>query len=203
MVLEVFADVVCPFTHVGVRRFVDARRERGLEHVRLRFRAWPLEIVNGVPLARDFVAHEIADLRAQVAPDLFAGFDVATFPSTSIPALGLTAAAYDRSDECGEAVGLALRDAIFEEGRDVGESSVLAELGARYEVEMMPLDDAFARVRADQAEGSDRGVIGSPYFFVGGEGLFCPTLRISKDGDHFRIEWDTEAFEELLESLGS
>jgi hypothetical protein len=110
--LEVFADVTCPFTYVGVRRLVAAREERGLAHARLRFRAWPLEIVNGVPLQADFVAHEIADIRAQVAPDLFAGFDPTVFPSTSIPAFGLAAAAYDRGDECGEFQSEALNRSI-------------------------------------------------------------------------------------------
>jgi len=201
--LEVFADITCPFTYVGVRRFVAAREERGLSHVRLRFRAWPLEIVNGVPLQGDFVAHEIADIRAQVAPELFGGFDPATFPSTSIPAFGLAAAAYDHGDERGEAVSLALRHAIFEEGRDVGDPAVLGTIGAAYGVVLLSAEDALERVRADHDEGIERGVVGSPYFFAGGRGLFCPTLRISKDGDHYRVEWDREAFEDLLGSLAS
>ncbi|MFN8037393.1 MAG: DsbA family protein [Acidimicrobiia bacterium] len=200
-VLEVFADVACPFTHVGLRRFVAARAERGLGEIRLRVRAWPLEVVNGVPLARELVAHEVADIHAQVAPDLFGGFDPGVFPATSIPAFGLAAAAYDRDLATGEAVSLALRDALFEEGRDVTDPAVLGELGRRHGIDPLPPDEARERVRADHREGVERGVIGSPFFFVGRQGRFCPTLRISKEGDHYRVEWDRDAFEDLFAEL--
>ena len=78
--VEVFADIVCPFTHVGLRRLSEARRGRETSPV-VRVRAWPLEWLNGAPLDPDIVAREIDALRAQVAPDLFAGFDAATFPA--------------------------------------------------------------------------------------------------------------------------
>lgn len=70
--IDVFADVVCPFTHIGLRGLVERRREFGSSTV-LRVRGWPLELVNGAPLAADVVAEEIRELRRQVAPDLFAG----------------------------------------------------------------------------------------------------------------------------------
>ena len=72
--IEVFADVTCPFTHVGLRRLVDLRTQLGRPDVHLRVRAWPLEIVNGQPLDPDFIAEEVDDIRGQVAPDLFEGF---------------------------------------------------------------------------------------------------------------------------------
>src|SRR5205823_264116 len=95
--IEVFADVMCPFTHVGLRRLVSAR-DAADATVRLRVRAWPLELINGEPLRVTLVAREIDELRAQVAPDLFTGFDAHTFPATSIPAFGLVAAAYAVND---------------------------------------------------------------------------------------------------------
>ena len=54
--VEVFADVLCPFTHVGLPRFVDRRRALGRADVTLQVRAWPLEIVNGQPLDPPFIA---------------------------------------------------------------------------------------------------------------------------------------------------
>jgi len=45
-VIEVFADVACPFTHVGLKSFVARRAGLGRDDVILRVRAWPLEIVN-------------------------------------------------------------------------------------------------------------------------------------------------------------
>ena len=83
-IVEVFADVLCPFTHVGLHRLLDRRAERGLDTPRLRIRAWPLELVNAQPLDPQHIAAEIVALRASVRPDLFSGFSVETFPATSM-----------------------------------------------------------------------------------------------------------------------
>ena len=111
--VEVFADVLCPFTHVGLHTLIDRRTERGLDTPRLRIRAWPLELINGQPLDPDHIAAEIVALRASVRPDLFSGFSTATFPNTSMTAFALTAAA-DRTGDpvLIEEVGMALRDAV-------------------------------------------------------------------------------------------
>ena len=66
-VVEVYADVCCPFTHVGLVRFVQAREERGGGPV-LHVRSWPLELVNGRPLDPAFIAEEVEEIRQQVAP---------------------------------------------------------------------------------------------------------------------------------------
>ena len=58
-VIEVFADVACPFAHVGLRRFAERRDELGRTDVALRVRSWPLEVVNGHPLDARLVAEEI------------------------------------------------------------------------------------------------------------------------------------------------
>ena len=93
-VIEVFADVWCPYAHVGIRRFVQRRWAVGRDDLLLRVRAWPLELVNGEPLDADHVAEQIDDLRRQVTPALFAGFDARRFPSTTLPALELVDDAY-------------------------------------------------------------------------------------------------------------
>jgi hypothetical protein len=46
-VVEVFADVSCPFAHVGLRRLVEQRDKLARDDIVLRVRAWPLELVNG------------------------------------------------------------------------------------------------------------------------------------------------------------
>ena len=71
--VEVFAEVACPFTHVGLRRFVAERAAGGAARP-LVVRAWPLEWVNGHPLDAHHVRAEIDALRETVAPELFAGF---------------------------------------------------------------------------------------------------------------------------------
>jgi predicted DsbA family dithiol-disulfide isomerase len=184
--IEVFADIVCPFTHVGLRRLSEARRSRDTSPA-LRVRAWPLEWLNGAPLGPDVVAREIAALHAQVAPDLFAGFDVATFPRTSIPAFGLAAAAYALDDLTGEVVSLALRDALFERGQDVSDGDVLRTIGQPFGIEPLARTAAESAIRTDWERGKVRDVKGSPHFFVGDRGWFCPSLDISHEGQRFDV----------------
>jgi predicted DsbA family dithiol-disulfide isomerase len=185
--IEVFADIVCPFTHVGLRRLSEARRGREVSPS-VRVRAWPLELLNGAGLGSDLVAREIDALRAQVASDLFVGFDAATFPRTSIPAFGLAAAAYAVDDLTGEVVSLALRDALFERGEDISDAEVLRAIGQPFDIE--PLDTAATEssVRTDWERGKVREVQGSPHFFVGDRGWFCPSLDISHEGQRFDIQ---------------
>ena len=196
-VIEVFADVRCPFTHVGLRRLVE-RREAQSARVTLHVRAWPLELVNGAPLDANLIDEEIRALRAQVAPDLFTGFSPATFAATSLPALALTAAAYDRDLGTGEAVALALRWALFEEGRDIADPEVLGDVARRFDVTWSE-GHAADRVLDEWSDGSDRGVVGSPHFFVAGEGWFCPVLDISHEGGDLRVSGRTVALDALLE----
>jgi predicted DsbA family dithiol-disulfide isomerase len=190
--VEVFADILCPFTHVGLHTLIDRRTERGLSEPRLRIRAWPLELINGKPLDPHHIDAEIVALRGSVRPDLFAGFSIDTFPMTSMAAFALTAAA-DRSGDpaLSEAVGMALRDALFEQGLDIGRPDVVEAIARRFSLEPLNPDDTAAAVRADWDEGSSRGVVGSPHFFTDDGGTwFCPGLDISRDsrGD-FVVAW--------------
>ncbi len=194
--IEVFADIVCPFTHVGLRRLVERRAAAGRTVPVLHVRAWPLELVNGEPLAGDFVAEEVAALREQVAPDLFGGFDAARFPSTSLPALTLVAAAYRRDVQLGEHVSLRLRDALFEEGADIGALDVLAEIATANGLDVPEVGDRDA-IMADLDEGRGRGVDGSPHFFLGSEGFFCPSLEITRVAGHLQVAFDAARFEQF------
>ena len=195
--VEVFADVTCPFAHVGFRRFVTRRQERGFVTPVLRVRAWPLELVNGEPLDPATVARHVDELREQVAPDLFRGFTADVMPASSIPALELVAAAYGVADEVGERVGLRIRDALFECGLDIADPAVLDPIAAD---EGVVVDHAEAEriVREDYAEGRRRGVRGSPEFFLDGRGWYCPSLHIEKVDDRLEIQPDIEAVEEFL-----
>lgn len=201
--VEVFADVLCPFTHVGLHTLIDRRTERGLDEPRLRIRAWPLELVNGAPLDAHHIGAEITALRDTVRPDLFAGFTVDSFPSTSMAAFALTSAADRTGDpELIEDVGMALRDAVFEQGCDVGRPDVVAPIAARFGVEPLDPESTLAAVRADWDEGAERGVIGSPHFFTGdGGSWFCPGLAISRDDvGNFVIAWK-QGTEDFVESV--
>ena len=196
-VIEVFADVACPFTHVGLRRFVERRAELGRPDLTLLVRAWPLEIVNGQPLDPHFIAEEIDDIRRQIAPTLFDGFTEASFPASSLPALALAAAAYDRSPATGEAVSLELRNLMFEQGIDIADPQVLDDLAGRHEVQVDLTDPQ--PVLDDHAEGVARGVIGSPHFFTPAGDFFCPSLDVHRDADgHLRISADLPGFDRFV-----
>ncbi len=196
--VEVFGDIVCPFTHVGLRYLLDARRRRRAPGF-VRVSAWPLEWVNGEPLAASIVGHEIEAIRAQVAPDAFAGFSPSTFPRTSMPAFGLVAAGYAVAADVGEALSAAVREALFEHGLDVADPAVVAALGERYGV--VPLDAAATEsaVRRDLERGRARHVKGSPHFFVGERDWFCPSLRIEKRGVDFSVSLDRTTMDEFLQ----
>jgi predicted DsbA family dithiol-disulfide isomerase len=198
-VLEVWADVTCPFTHVGLHRLVAERDRHGRDDLHLRVRAWPLELVNGVPMDAHAVAGKVAALRESVAPDLFGGFDEGAFPVSTLAALALTEAAYRIGPEAGERAALIVRDLVFEEGRDVGDPAVLAAAARALGVDATDADNA--QVQADYDAGRVRGVQGSPTFFVGGEGWFCPTLNITKVGESLEIEFDHDAFEAFVASV--
>lgn len=195
--IEVFADVTCPFTHVGLRRFVDRRAELGRRDVTLLVRAWPLEIVNGQPLDPHFIADEIDEIRRQIEPTLFEGFTEASFPSSSLPALTLAAAANDQDTATGEQVSLALRNLLFEQGIDIADIEVLSDLATEHDVSVDLTDPQ--RVLDDHAEGLARGVIGSPHFFTPEGGYFCPSLDVHRGADgHLQITADAAGSDRFL-----
>lgn len=195
----VFADVACPFTHAGLRKVVAERSARGLDgDVVFVVRAWPLELVNGHPLDPGHVAEEIEALRGGVAPGLFDGFDQASFPATSLPALSLTSAAYAVSPELGEETALRLRTALFEEGADVSRPDVLAALARELGVEIPAGDDG---PLGEYEAGKRVGVVGSPYFMVGESGFFCPALDVSHDEAGFRVVFSADRFGAFCDAI--
>ena len=195
--VEVFADVVCPFAHVGLRRFVAFREATGSTLPVLRVRAWPLELVNGAPLETALNAQHIDELREGVAPDLFHGFDRDAPATSSVPALALVAAAYALDDTTGECVSLAVRDAFFEEGLDISDATVLDQIASAEGVTLQSPETEHV-VLEDFEEGKRRGVRGSPEFFVNGQGWYCPSLHIEKVGDRLNIEPDIDSIEAFL-----
>lgn len=196
--IEVFADIVCPFTHVGLTRLAGRRAELGRSDVVFAVRSWPLEWVNGEPVDPAFIAHEVDLLRGGVAPDLFTDFRPDMFPASTIPALALTATAYAAAADVGERVALELRDLLFEQGVDIGDRAVLETLAESHQ---LTLPDTIETVEADYEEGQQRGVLGSPHFFVDGTGTFCPSLDISRPDGDMHIEFDHAAFEAFTDTL--
>lgn len=198
--IEVFADLWCTFAHVGLRLIDRARSDAGRDDVLIQVRAWPLELVNGAPMDARKTLEHIHELQEHVAPDLFQGFDVDHFPSTTLPGLALVARAQHIDLRLGERASFLVRDALFERGLDIADPSVVAALAAEVGIAAPGVEDA-ALVQSDYAEGRARGVIGSPHFFAAGRNEFCPSLQIAR-GDHgLTITRDTQRLGTFLDAV--
>jgi predicted DsbA family dithiol-disulfide isomerase len=197
--VEVFAEITCPFAYVGLQHVVDHVAELE-EPVDVIVRAWPLEWVNGTGLAFDGVVTKAAALREQLGIDVCNGLQADTWPSTTIPALALAAAAYDVDDTTGLAVSMAVRTAVFELGVDISNPDALAEIAGDHGVEFDPGDDS--AVRADYDDGQTRGVKGSPHYFVAADDFFCPALDLGRDADdHLTARFDPDGLARFLASV--
>ena len=199
-VIEVFADVACPFAHAGLRRFQAYRQQRGQSEPVLRVRAWPLELVNGETLDGPSLVPKIEALRADVATDLFAGFDEHQFPTTTLPAMAAEAAAYRKGLDVGERFSFAVRHALFEDGLDVSDAAVLRSLREAHGIPE-PTEDDRSAVRNDLAEGKRRDVSGSPHFFTADGSFFCPSLVIKHADDGYEVSFDAAGFQRFVAAV--
>ena len=92
-----------------------------------------------------------------------------------------------------------MRNALFEEGRDISERATLEHLAREYGI-VMPDESDHAAVVADWHAGVQRGVLGSPHFFCRDTDVFCPSLDITKDPDRgVSIKRDASRLMEFLE----
>ena len=198
LVIEVFADIWCPFAHAGLHELRAQIEESGRTDVVVRVRAWPLELINGHPQDPVTTVEHAAELREQVAPSLFQHFDVDHFPASTLEALALVERAYRIDPASGERASFDLRHALFESGQDVSDLAVLERIASQLGVPM-PDDDDRAAVLADWDDGQSRGVVGSPHYFCGDADAFCPSLDISREaGGGLSITRDTARMADFL-----
>lgn len=200
MALEVYADITCPFAHVGlheVRSHVATMRDP----IDVVVRAWPLEWVNGAPLDVAAVATKATALREQLGVDHFGALRAEAWPTSTVPALDLAAAAYERDATTGFAVSLELRAALFEDGLDIGDLDVLGAIAARHGLQPPPREPT-AAVLEDYASGQRRGVQGSPHYFVGDDDFFCPSLDLGHDDEgHLTARFDRNMLAEFFDRI--
>ena len=189
--VEVYADITCPFTHVGLKRVVQHVSDMS-EPAEVVVRAWPLEWVNGTTLDVDAVLVKARALTDQLGVDDFSGLRRDAWPATTIPALNLAASAYERDAATGLAVSLELRAALFEQGQDVGDLGVLQRIATAHDL-ATPASEPVAALQRDYDGGLERGVKGSPHFFVASDDFFCPALDLGHDSDgHLTARFDAD-----------
>ena len=177
--IEIYADLWCPFAHVGLRAAAQIRDELSPDTA-LVIHAWPLELINGTPLDTDKTTANIEALRSSVAPELFAGFKSRNFPLSTLQGLALIEAANEIDVHLGERIGLGLRNLLFEHGVKIDNPELLAGIARQNGLSESVIDDV-AAVRTRLQEEQSRGVKGSPHFFIGDQSLFCPLLDLSRD----------------------
>lgn len=198
--IEAYADMWCPFAYVGLRMVRGRCQQRGRNDVILHVRAWPLELINGRPQDVGAIAEHVRELREQISAELFVGFDPTSFPSTTLPSLALAARAYRQSKASGQAVSFAIREALFEEGRDISDPTVLDDIAERHDIQPVEATDRQS-VLEDWRQGQSRGVKGSPHFFCGSSDVFCPSLDIAKsESGHVLIKRNRQALDAFLDS---
>ena len=195
--VEVYADITCPFTHVGLKRVVQHVSEMS-EPAAVVVRAWPLEWVNGAPLDVEAVLVKAAALTDQLGVDDFSGLRADAWPTSTIPALNLAASAYERDVATGLAVSLELRVALFERGEDIGDPGVLATIATAHDLPEPDADPCRA-LHSDYEGGKERGVRGSPHFFVASDDFFCPALDLGHDDEgHLTARFDPDMLAEFF-----
>lgn len=195
--IEVYADITCPFTHVGLKRVVQHVGEMS-SPVDIVVRAWPLEWVNEAPLTVDAVLVKATALTDQLGVDDFSGLRADAWPTSTIPALNVVASAYECNAATGLAVSLELRAALFERGEDVGDPDVLARIATAHDLPS-PSTEPSGSVQADYDGGLARGVKGSPHFFVASDDFFCPALDLGHDADgHLTARFDADMLAEFF-----
>lgn len=173
--LVVFADLGCPWAHVGVHRLWDARRRAGLEdRVRFDVRAFPLELVNERPTPFAGLQLEVPPL-SELAPD--AGWELwsaapTTWPVTMLPAMEAVEAAKEQGLEASEHLDVELRRAFFGASRCISMRPVILEVATgcgRVDADALAeaLDDGRARrPLLDGYWSAAEAVQGSPHVFA-------------------------------------
>ncbi|MES1151886.1 MAG: DsbA family oxidoreductase [Dongia sp.] len=185
MHLEIFSDTVCPWCYIGKRRLERALRERPMPELAIRWRAFQLN--PGMPAGgmdrRQYMAAKFGS--AERAARLFDtvtrvgaeegirfSFDRITRTPNTMKSHRLLALAAQHGRQ--SQVLDRLFAAYFGEGRDIGQSTVLVELGEesllpRIEVEAALSEDSpIGTTLAEDFLARRQGINGVPYFVFNG-----------------------------------
>jgi hypothetical protein len=147
--------------------------------VRLRERAFPLEIYGGGPPARRELELEIWLAALQEPEAIFAPFKD-DWPTTTLPAFEGAWCAFQQSETIGREFDLRIRRPFFAEGRNIGRREVISELAREAGLDM----DHFTRLFSSGGVRTailEEGRLGKEYYHVHG----TPTVMLA-DGKKLR-----------------
>lgn len=180
-VLQVWSDLLCPFTHLALHELRAARAALPRGHpgrdVELEHHAFPLELFNG-PHPRRGTDTDAVGL-GQVSPG--AGFRVWTapdqlYPHTVLLAAEAVLAAGAQSRTAGEALDAAVRTAFWTHSRSIAHRAVLLQIAhetaAAADLDVAALTEALdagrfrAQLMSDYATAQTGAIPASPTFVV-------------------------------------
>lgn len=190
-----FADIGCPWSHLAVHRWRDARARLGLQReVFLEVRPFPLELFNERPTPKRVLDAEIP-LVGALAPE--AGWQIwqrelFEYPVTTLPALEAVEAAKDQGREAAEELDVSLRRAFFGQSRNISMRHEILDIargcrGVAADELARALDDGRSRRRLMDSfeDAQNASVKGSPHFFLpDGTDLHNPGIEMHWEGPH-------------------
>jgi len=173
-----WAEYYCPWCYVAAVRLHRVMPEyRG--RVKLRQRAFPLEIYGGGPPDRNELELEIWLAALQEPEAVFKPFKE-DWPSTTLPAFEAAWCAFQQDETVGHDFDLRIRKAFFSEGRNIGQREVLLELAREAGLDIDQFNQLFNSGNARTAV-LEEGRLGKEFYKVRG----TPTVMLA-DGKKLR-----------------
>jgi predicted DsbA family dithiol-disulfide isomerase len=174
-----WAEFYCPWCYVAAVRLHRIRPEYEAR-VRLRTRAFPLEVYGGGPPDRHELELEMWLAALQEPQAAFASFRGNDWPTTTLPAFEAAWCANQWGDAVGQDFDLRIRRAFFAEGRNIGREAVMLELAEEAGLDLARFEAVFASGEARRAV-LEEGRLGQARYDVRG----TPTVMLA-DGRHLR-----------------
>lgn len=167
LVIDIWSDYVCPFCYLEMPELAQLQQREGAG-LTLNWRAFELrpEPVPTLPPDGDYLRSTWARAVYPMAAER--GMRLKLPPVQPRSRLAFEAVAHARSQGRGDALHLAVFRAFFEDGRDIGDPEILADLGAEVGLDRAALRTALAtgahaaEVQADQALAQRLGIRGVP-----------------------------------------
>ena len=173
-----WAEYYCPWCYVAAVRLHKVRPEyQG--RVKLRQRAFPLEIYGGGPPDRKELELEIWLAALQEPAAIFKPFRE-DWPTTTLPAFEGAWCAFQQDELSGHDFDLRIRRAFFAEGRNIGKRTVIVELAHEAGLDMAQFTRLFTSGEA-RAAILEEGRLGKEIYNVRG----TPTVMLA-DGKKLR-----------------
>jgi predicted DsbA family dithiol-disulfide isomerase len=168
-----WAEYYCPFCYLAAVRFHAIRPEYE-GRLRVRTRAFPLEVYGGGPAPRDILEQEWWLAAVQEPAADFAPYRGDDWPTTTLPAFEAAWCAGQQGDAVFNDFDLRVRRAFFAEGRNIGRREVLLEIAGETCLDLPRFTRDFASGEAAAAV-LEEGKLGREQYRVRG----TPTLMLA------------------------